>query len=233
MRVEHGRGWIIEGALSPAQEQALLETSDRPVAGSVVWKFGSRSFVGSCPVADTRLALKYYYPLSLGRQLGYTLLGTRAMRSWIAARGLRFLGVPTPEPVAVVELKRFGFLAHRALFATRICDGLPLPEFLDRHLGDHAQLNAVARGCREIFEVFAKFRICHGDTYAKNFIVGPDRAVSVIDLDALTFLTSPRAWQSKRSAELLDFSRAWNRHADSARAFTDVFGAMQREHEPG
>jgi hypothetical protein len=227
--VSRGRGWLRDGALTEGQREIFLQSLERPPIGSIVYKFGSRSFVGSCPIGDLQLALKYYYPLSLRRQLGYTILGTRCMRSWISSCALRFLGVATPEPLGVVELQRFGFLSHRSLFATEICEGTSLPDFLMTHAQDHEVMAVVAAHCREIFSVFEEYRVYHGDVTPKNFIVKPDYSVSVIDLDAMSILVHPRIWPTKRASDMQQFARVWEWYPDLKAVFANVFEPLENE----
>ncbi len=218
-----GEGILVDGILSTKQEQALIAASLRPPSGSIVLKFGSRSFVGAAPIADSRLALKYYSRLSLRRQLGYTLMGTRAMRSWIAARTFVKLGLPTPEPIALVESQRFGFIKDRSLFVTRMAEGVSLREFAKQHASDTQALEKLATEARRIFQTFAEFRIYHGDTNTKNFIVTPDGQLSIIDLDACEFLVPENQWQKKRRSDERKFSRLWQDSPELAEIFKDVF----------
>lgn len=218
-----GKGIIVENSLTPAQEKTLLATAHRPPAQSIVLKYGSRSFVGASPIADTHLALKFYYRLSLRRQLGYTLRGSRAMRSWLASRTFTHLGIPTPAPIALIESKRFGFLADRALFVTEIAQGTPLPEFLEQHNKDIPAMEKIAASARRIFQTFAHHRIHHGDTNTKNFIVLPDRSLTIIDLDAVELLVPDSKWKKKRASDERQFARLWQTYPHLKQTFSKTF----------
>lgn len=201
----HHFGLKIKNSVSPEQEKALLSSIDEPPLGSFVYKYGHRSFVVACPIADTQLAFKYYHRLNLRRQVGYTLWGSRCMKAWIAGRALHQLGIQTPQPIAIFEKKRFGFLADKSLLITFIAEGVPLPTFLKEHSKDSEKMTTVARHCHQIFDTFAKYRIYHSDTAPKNFIVSPDCSVSVIDLDAVQLAMPHSSWQKKRAKDIKRF----------------------------
>lgn len=199
----------LDGALTPEQLKELLVAVETPPAGSIVFKYGHRSFVASSPIADSQLALKYYHRLSFRRQLGYTLWNSRCMIAWIAGRALYELDIPTPAPIAVFEKKRFGMITDKALLVTEIAEGIPLPLFLKNHGHDLELMDIVARNCGSIFAKFGKFRIYHGDTAPKNFIVSPSGQVSVIDLDAVLLAVPELIFQKKHAKDIYRFSTVW------------------------
>ena len=199
----------ITESLTPKQLKELLLAVENPTTGSIVYKYGYRSFVASSTIADTQLALKYYHRLNLRRQLGYTLRNSRCMIAWIASRALYELGIPTPKPIAVFEKKRFGLITDKALLVTEIAEGIPLPQFLNNHGNDLKLMDTVAQNCRKIFHKFKEYRIYHGDTAPKNFIISPTGEVSIIDLDAVCVAMPEPLFTKKHKKDIHQFSTVW------------------------
>lgn len=223
IKLRNGRAWLMDDMLTEDQEAAFLQSLDRPPPGSTLYKLGKRSFVGACPIADTELAMKYYLPLGIRRQLGYTILGTRCMRSWISNRALSFVGIRTPRPVGIAELIGFGGISERSVLATEVCEGLMLPDFLEDHSHDEALMKVIAEGCQKIFSTLARYRIYHRDTNPRNFIVEPDHRISVIDLDAVSLLVHPKLWPAKRKKDVRKFSVIFNKYPHLKPIFKGIF----------
>lgn len=198
-------GHIVDNLLLPTEEEAVIRATIEPPFGSVVFKYGKRSFVSACPIGERKLAFKYYHRLNIRRQLGYTLWGTRCMRAWIAARAFQEIGINTAEPIAVFEKKRWGFFADASILVTSISPGVPLPHYFKKWGHDTEKVQIVADNCRQIFELFRKFKIYHRDTAPKNFIVAPDGKVSIIDLDAVHLAVPHNKWQKKYNRDLKRF----------------------------
>lgn len=194
-------GIAINGALTAEQEEELLLTTKEPPTGSTVYKYGTRSFVGTCSIIGTTLLHKYYHRLSLRRQIGYSIWGSRAFRSWIAYRALHKLGIPTPQPIALFEYRRFGNLADCSLLVTSAVKGMTLEKYLQLYAHDKSRITHVANQCRQIFLHFAKYRIYHGDAAPRNFLVNKEGKVFVIDLDATKILVPQKKWPRKHEKD--------------------------------
>lgn len=219
---EHHTGIVINGILSAREESELNSAALEPPFGSIVFKYGMRSFVSACPVGKKKLAFKYYHRLSLRRQLGYTLWGSRCMRAWVAARVFRAIGIQTPQPIAIFENKRLGILQDTSILVTHISEGVPLPQFLEKWAHDPDKMKQLATNCLQIFEQFAKYRIYHRDTAPKNFIVAPDCSVAIIDLDAVQLAMPLEAWKKKRKKDIQRFSVICQQHPQIAPLFEEL-----------
>lgn len=102
---------------------------------------------------------------------------TRALKAWRAGHGLRFAGLATPRPRALIEIRRPQVGEAVAYLVVDHVDGERLDEAVDiRTCG------ALAR----MFRAWRDLRFAHGDTKATNFVVkGGD--IYVLDLDAAAF----------------------------------------------
>ncbi|MDE0177854.1 MAG: lipopolysaccharide core heptose(I) kinase RfaP [Gammaproteobacteria bacterium] len=102
---------------------------------------------------------------------------TRALRAWRAGHGLRFAGLATPRPRALIEIRRPQVGEAVAYLVVDHVDGERLGEAVDLKT-----CSALAR----MFRAWRDLRFAHGDTKATNFVVkGGD--IYVLDLDAAAF----------------------------------------------
>lgn len=139
------------------------------------------------------------YNLKSGWHLAKRQWGvSRARNSWRAGYYLRWLGVPSPEPVAYFEEHRGG-LRRRAWFVCRPVDGVSL---LEARPEDHS-MSSVADSIAATVRLMLDYQLSHGDMKATNFLVKEGLAW-VIDLDAFSFHRS--AVMSRRSI-VKDISR--------------------------
>ena len=180
----------IESQLSP-----LLDLPDEAIAHGKLLKDGRTCTVAKIQHADTSLVIKRYNLKSLRHALARLWRPTRAWHSWREGHRLRFLGIATPEPLALLE-ERFGPLRRRAFLVNEYCPGTNLLSLLSP---DQAPAAEVALGIQALFESLFRLRITHGDLKATNLLWHEDQ-VFVIDLDAM-----------EQHRSITSFSRAWKR----------------------
>jgi tRNA A-37 threonylcarbamoyl transferase component Bud32 len=169
---------------------------------------------GTCTVAlavvDGRPLLIKRYNLKELESRASVACGARVVpaHSWREAHRLRFLGIPTPEPLALIE-ERVGPLRRRAWLISEFCAGPRSAEPSRRRSrtaggrgdGDSGpvRVDAVAQ------------RISHGDLKATNLLWHAGQ-VMVIDLDAVVQHRSPtahaRAWRGDRARLLRNWPAA-------------------------
>lgn len=173
----------------------LLADLDGAMARGSLLKDGRTVTVAKLVVGGRTLVVKRYNIKGLGHGLSRLWRPSRAWHSWLAAHRLRFLGIDTPRPLAMVE-ERLGPLRRRAWLISEWCDGEALGRALN---ADHAPPPALATALRNTFDTLARERIHHGDLKASNLLWNTGR-LWLIDLDATTAHRSPTA-----------FARAWSR----------------------
>lgn len=219
-----GRGWLHRAACTPGDLEALRFSSRRPPPGMEICKFGSRSVVGRYTAAGgTDLVLKYYYPRSPLKRITYGLRGSRAVQSWNCGLAFSFAGIPTAEPLALLEWRTAGLLHDKSFLAVRHLPGPSLETFVRNRGSDPAALEPVAEILRGLFARMARLRIAHGDLKATNIIVGDNGSVSFIDLDAAEVLVPDKRWPSSRARDIRLFQDNWRELPAAATAFARVF----------
>jgi tRNA A-37 threonylcarbamoyl transferase component Bud32 len=211
------------GLLTPDELPELADLSQRPPPGMVICKFGSRSVVGGYQLRSGReVILKYYHPKGMLKRLTYGLRGSRCHRSWIAALGMRHVGVPTPGPLAVAEWTT-GCWWNRGFLATTRAEGVTLRDWVAARQDDAAALQAMAAVLRGIFDLMASHRIVHGDLKATNLIVDASDRPVLVDLDAVGFLVPAGSWPSLRDRDRRIFESNWR---NSPPVVSEVFSGL-------
>jgi serine/threonine-protein kinase RIO1 len=124
---------------------------------------------------------------------------------------LRFYGVATPAPLALVE-ERFGPLRRRGFLINEFCPGDDLLHLL---APEREPATDMARAIIDLFRTLHALRISHGDLKASNLLWHEGRVV-IIDLDALVEHRSAyghaRAWRRDRERLLRNWPAASRLH---------------------
>lgn len=173
----------------------LLADLDGAMAHGSLLKDGRTVTVVKLQWGERTLVIKRYNIKGIGHGLSRLWRPSRAWQSWLAAHRLRFLGIDTPRPLALVE-ERLGPLRRRAWLVSEWCDGTPLRRMLD---ADTEPPQPVGAALCAIFDTLVRERIQHGDLKATNLLWEAGR-VWLIDLDATTAHDDARA-----------FARGWSR----------------------
>ena len=117
---------------------------------------------------------------------------TRALKAWRAGHGLRFAGLATPRPRALIEVHGPEVGAAVAFLVVDHVEGERLDAAVDRAGVDPILNGALAH----MFGAWRELRFEHGDTKASNFVV-KDGEIHVLDLDAAVF--HRRRWRFARA----------------------------------
>jgi len=166
---------------------------------------------GSQTIIQTRIdnqqaIIKRYNIKNIIHQATRALRPSRAHTSWIAAHSLRFYGINTPRPIAMIE-QRIGLIRRHAYFMSEYIDGTTVQDFFNEEAID-LDAQHIASKLIDIFKLFKLAHISHGDTKATNFMVA-DNDVFVLDLDAVHFHSSERAFNRAFNKDIQRFLRNW------------------------
>jgi len=165
--------------------------------GDNIIKSGKTCTVSRAVVGGKRVVIKRYNIKGFRHLVGRFWRSTRAERSWLAANRLRFWGIPTPTPIALIE-ERLGPLRGRSWYVMEDLRG----ERMDVHYGDFQSNTAFQQESESLQTLFTQLRdqnISHGDMKASNFIWAGNKWW-LIDLDSV------RAHQHREG-----FEKAWRR----------------------
>jgi tRNA A-37 threonylcarbamoyl transferase component Bud32 len=184
----------------------LIADPDAWIEQGIPLKRGRSATLALVELEGRKLVIKRYNIKGAGHALSRAWRPSRAWHSWIEAHRLRFLGIATPRPLALIE-HRLGPLRGRAWLVSEYCEGTNL----QTHLAECAENGAPARvkeAVRTLFARLAAEHISHGDLKATNFILRGDE-LCVLDLDALRRHDSAAAWRKAWRKDRARFLRNW------------------------
>ena len=190
---------------SPALRE-LLDDLDRHVDAGKPLKRGRTSTVSLIAANGLPLVAKRYNIKSFWHGMLRAFQPTRAAISWRNGHRLVLYGIPTPQPVALVE-KRFGPLRNVSYVLTEYVEGENAYAFFDRCTPEEA--SSVVEKIVRILKQLRSLRLGHGDLKATNLLVGTD-AVYLTDLDAMRQYRTERSAESAHQADLDRFMQNWN-----------------------
>ena len=185
----------------------LLASPDDAIARGVLLKDGRTCTVAQVEVAGRALVIKRYNLKNRLHFFARCWRPSRAWHSWREGHRLRFLGIATPAPLALVE-ERVGPLRRRAFL---VCEHSPGRNLLELLSPDQEPDDDVARAIVSLFSSLHALRISHGDLKATNLLFH-DGKVFVIDLDAVCQHRSQHsyavAWRRDRARLLRNWPPA-------------------------
>lgn len=201
------RGWLrFAATLRERREEleGILAHPDQALQGQLI-KAGGSSSVARWQTGTAEVLVKRYNIKSFSHWLRRFWRPSRAWHAWQAGHRLRFLGLDTPAPLAMIE-ERFGPLRRRAWLVTEFSSGRELLGLL----GDGATLpeGPLRKAIIETFGGLHAARISHGDCKATNFL-WDGQLLLIIDLDAMQAHRDGEAWRRAWAEDRSRFIRNW------------------------
>ena len=203
--VSHGDRRILcrRELLTPAM-QTVLDNPHQLLANAHILKAGNSAMVLAADIDGRRYVMKRYRNKDLWRTLRRMLRPSRAARSWYFSHALTFAGIDTPEPVALVEVRKNGIVVD-AWFITKHIDGEDLLSHWNRLPPTPSATETVGR----LFHTLKKAGISHGDMKATNILVANNRYY-LIDFDGSRELHSKPALEKAIRHDCERFLRNWD-----------------------
>lgn len=205
-----------DGLAIARREQAeallpLLAGADAAIAAGVALKKGGSATVARVELDGRPLVIKRYNIKGLGHWLKRCWRPSRAWHSWVEGNRLAFLGIATPQPLAMRESRRYG-LRGRAWLITEHAAGEDILTRFAAHVHGtppEAELQALER----LFAALRRERISHGDLKGTNLLWQAGQW-ALIDLDAMQQHRCSRRFARAYAKDRARFLRNWP--ADSA-----------------
>lgn len=189
----------------------LLAAPDAAVEAGRALKLGGSSTVALIEQAGRQLVVKRYNIKGLGHWLRRCWRPSRAWHSWVEGNRLGFLGIATPRPLAMLELRWLG-LRQRSYLITEYAAGEDIITRFQPYLSSpppEPELLAL----EQLFEALCRERISHGDMKGTNLLWVQGRW-TLIDLDATQQHGSGASFARAYAKDRARFLRNWP--ADSA-----------------
>lgn len=143
---------------------------------------------------------------------------SRAMHSWLNGHLLKFYGISTPTPIAVIE-NCFGPLRAKAYLITAYIEAESCDDYLNGEYSDQAK-QAVADKISYLLKGLADLFIAHGDLKASNILIGNDKKHYLIDLDSMKQYDSNKAYTRAGLKDSKRFSKNWIKNKSIRQLFS-------------
>jgi tRNA A-37 threonylcarbamoyl transferase component Bud32 len=184
-----------------AQPDAALEAGER-------LKSGNTATVAKITVDGRPLVIKRYNIKNWQHALGRIWRPSRAWQSWHNAYRLRFEGIHTPLPVAMLE-ERVGPGRRRAFLITDYVAGPDLLDVVEGSVDNPCDPQLLDQEVVTLFEGLMSASLSHGDMKANNLLV-TENGINVIDLDAMRTHRSEKSLAKYLLRDLRRFMKNWS-----------------------
>ena len=178
VREEADRRVVVERGDEEAQLVQVIADPERAVSTGEPLKRGNTAVAIRC--GD--FVVKRYNVKNRWHRRRQRLRGSRAFRAWRTGHGLRFAGLATPRPRALIEMHRPEVGDAVAYLVVDHAEGERLDLFVER-AGVDPVVNSALAG---MFRAWRELHFAHGDTKASNFVI-KDGDIHILDLDAAVF----------------------------------------------
>lgn len=212
--------------------QSLPETPqscDGLIASQLLIKSGNTCTVALVKVDGFDVVIKRYNIKSFWHGVSRALRQTRAARSWANAHRLALLGIGTATPIALLEVRRFGFLKGRAYFLSEYIQAPDASEFFTQ-VTDSALQAEVINNVVSLFYRLYLLKISHGDTKSSNIKIVNGTPL-LIDLDSMQQHYSD--WMALRAhvRDLKRFMQNWQAMPALYNTFVAAFNVVYTDHQ--
>ncbi|MHA7841033.1 MAG: lipopolysaccharide kinase InaA family protein [Gammaproteobacteria bacterium] len=133
---------------------------------------------------------------------------SRGSKCWRNAHLMLLLGITVQKPIAFLE-RRWGPFRRQAYYISHFVEGTDLLTYTQQHANNEKILHEVCEVVRDLFIQLHTAKITHGDLKATNFIVTKAKAITLIDLDAVTFHKHTASFQASWKKEMKRFMKNW------------------------
>jgi tRNA A-37 threonylcarbamoyl transferase component Bud32 len=189
----------------------LLADPDAAIAGGQSLKRGGTSTVALVEQAGRQLVVKRYNIKGFAHWLKRFWRPSRAWHSWREGNRLDFLGIATPKPLALLELRTL-WLRRRAYLITEYTAGEDIiarfKPCLDAPGAAASPPEAELQALDLLFAALLRERISHGDFKGSNLLWQNGRW-TLIDLDAMQQHQSVQRFARAYARDRARFLRNW------------------------
>lgn len=148
---------------------------------------------------------------------------SRALNCWDMSGQFLGAGITVPAPVACIENK-LGPFRGKSYFVYEFVDAEDLLSYMNSHNGP-GDRSLILRRIEDLFDALQTSRIIHGDMKATNILVGADRGLTLLDLDAARQPADLPTFDRGHFRDRSRFLRNWDHDPDLLDQFESVLPA--------
>ncbi len=167
------------------------------------------------------LCATFYRNPSISIIIKNTLLQSQALNCWNSAHYLVKEHFKTPEPLAYMEEKRFGFTV-RSWYVCRFEPGVTAYEYFTQPTAYTAAMANTVTRIVDLFLELKNAQINHGNLSASNILI-LDNDVSLLDLKTMNYLSNQEKANERWRNDIECFMESWRERYDIHKYFQQAF----------
>ncbi len=204
-----------------AEMQAFLNSPDNYINKGNLLKDGNTCTVAIVTIDNIKMVVKRYNIKNWQHAFGRAFRCSRAISSWVSAHLLQFYGIPTPEPVAIIE-KRWGPLRKEAYFVTILISGETGDLYFNSDSNTIDEKRSMAKSTVELLKSIHELNISHGDLKITNIMISESKPV-IIDLDSMKQHSNKYFFNKAKTRDIKRFLKNWQDTPSLAKLFQSYF----------
>lgn len=191
-------------------------------ANAKMLKRGRTNTVAIVSLDNGNKVLVKKYQSSKGFLHGYlrTLRSSRARKAWLNGHLLRFLGIATPMPMAMLE-HRYGPAITCSYIVTEFVPGTHAMAYFNSTQEPLAEWPQVASDIGDILMTLKRSSVYHGDLKGSNLLIRNNKPL-LIDLDAMISYKRRFLFQRRFRKDMERFRRNWVDNAKAEALFKPI-----------
>ena len=202
----------------------LIATPDDLIDSGQILKRGNSTTVSIVTTGNKQWLVKRYNTKNWLYLLRRAFRRSKALISWKNTNLLKFYGIPTPEPVAIIE-KRFGSFRKTTYFITEVVRGENYWNYIHHtQLSDDERLLLAHSVCNLLCSL-KPLMISHGDLKASNIMIENNKAC-LIDLDAMHQHSNQKSFQNAYKKDKERFLKNWENEPEILSFFQEQIEAF-------
>lgn len=184
--------------------EKFIQEIDNLVSNGQILKAGNSATVVEVNYGDKRLVIKRYNIKGFWHFLTRCYRPSRAAVSWRNGNLLQLLGIATPKPLGFIE-KRIGWFRTKAYLICERGGGQEIATVFKYRIPTDKEQNQL----KDMFAVFKKYQISHGDLKATNLLIKKKGQIQLIDLDAMQEYQNKNSFQIAFNKDKNRFMKNW------------------------
>jgi tRNA A-37 threonylcarbamoyl transferase component Bud32 len=197
----------------------LIASPDFLIEAGQILKRGNSTTVSIVTAGNKQWLVKRYNTKNWIYLLSRAFRCSKALISWKNTNLLKFYGIPTPEPVAIIE-KRFGPFRKTTYFISEVVLGENYWDYIHpSQLSDKEKL-LLAHSVCTLLRSLKPLMISHGDLKASNIMIENNKA-SLIDLDAMQQHSNQNSFQKAYKKDMKRFLKNWENEPENQSFFKE------------
>lgn len=207
--------------------QSLIANPETYIANGKILKHGKTNTVAIVSLDDGNKVLIKKYQSTKGFLHAYLrpLRSSRARKAWLNGHLLRFLGVDTPAPMAMLE-HRSGPAVTCSYVVTEFVPSTHAMAYFNSMQEPLAEWPQAASAIGDMLVTLKRSSVYHGDLKGNNFLI-KNHQPQLIDLDAMISYKWRFCFQRRFRKDLERFSRNWIDNPNAKALFQPIINAWK------